>query len=159
MMHPLIAFAVDILLCTERPLVEHHLGALIDHRAGIAGKRHAVLLALEEILPHFGADFLEQEADVRRDRVVAQHRVVLLKQVADAEQGQAAENHQRDGDDIQHLVIDDPETEQQCRDDTADRQHDEARRERKHQRFHGIPRRYRFSERSMNDNTYIGLRV
>src|SRR3954462_7649729 len=72
MVHPFIALLVDVLLGAERALVEHHLGALIDHRTDVARERHAVLLALEEILPHLGADFLEQKADMRRDRVVAQ---------------------------------------------------------------------------------------
>jgi len=39
MMHPFIALAIDILLGAERPLVEHHLRALIDHSAGIAAER------------------------------------------------------------------------------------------------------------------------
>ncbi len=86
MVHPLVAFLVDVLLGAERALVELHLGALIDQRAGIAGERHAVLLALEEILPHLGPDFFQQEADMRRDRIVAQNRVALLGEVADAEQ-------------------------------------------------------------------------
>src|SRR5262249_23311143 len=46
MVHPFVPFLIDLLLGAERPLVELHLGALIDHRAGIAGKRLAVLLAL-----------------------------------------------------------------------------------------------------------------
>src|SRR3569623_492719 len=61
-MHPLVALAIDVLLGAERTLVELHLGALIDHRAGVARERHAVLLALDEILPHLGADLFEQEA-------------------------------------------------------------------------------------------------
>src|SRR5882672_9550686 len=63
MVHPFIAVAIDVLLGPERPLVEHHLGALIDQRAGVAAERHAVLLALEEILPHLRAYFFEQETD------------------------------------------------------------------------------------------------
>src|SRR4029453_11436399 len=59
-MHPLIALAIDVLLGAEWTLVELHLGALIDHRADVARERHAVLLALEEILPHLRADFFEQ---------------------------------------------------------------------------------------------------
>src|SRR5258707_20226 len=70
MVHPLIALAIDVLLGAERPLVEHHLGTLIDHRAGVAGKRHAVLLALEEVLPHLRPDLFQQEAQMRRDRIV-----------------------------------------------------------------------------------------
>ena len=139
-MHPLVAFAVDVLLGAERPFVQHHLGALIDHGAGVAAERHAVLLALEEVLPHLRPDFFQQEAHVRRDRIIAQNRVVLLQQVANAENGQAAENKDRYQDQIEHLAILDPDAEQQRRDDDADRQNDVARRKRKQQRFHGIPR-------------------
>ena len=81
-------------------------------------KSHAVLrnypisahirFLLEEILPHLGADFFQQEADMRRDRVVAQYRMRLLHDVANAER----------------------------RDDCADRQDDEAWRERKQERVH-----------------------
>src|SRR5215217_6358486 len=65
MMHPFVTLAIDVFLGTERPLVELHLGALIDQRTGVAGERHAVLLALEEVLPHLGANFLEQETNMR----------------------------------------------------------------------------------------------
>jgi hypothetical protein len=142
MVHPFVALAIDILLGAERPLVELHLGALIDHRAGVAAERHAVLLALEEILPHLRPDLFEQEADMRRDRIIAQNRVVLLREIAKAEQREGAENQDRHHDQFPHLGIGihDPDREQQSRDDGADRQDDEARRERKHQRFHGTPR-------------------
>ena len=141
MMHPFVTLAVHILLGSERPLVEHHLGTLIDHRAGIAREGHAVLLALEEILPHLRADLFEQKAHMRCDRIVTQDRVALLEQVADAEQRQSAENKQRNEDDVERLgiVIEDTDAEQQCRHDGANRQDDVAWRERKHQRFHGSP--------------------
>ena len=53
----------------------------------------------------------------------------------------AAEDEDRDQDDVEGLwiVIEDPDAEQQRGDDGADRQDDEAWRERKQQRFHGIP--------------------
>ena len=54
--------------------------------------------------------------------------------------GEGAEDDDRNQDQIEHLVIDDPDAEQQSRDDAANRQNDEAWRERKHQRFHGTPR-------------------
>src|SRR6202051_67615 len=100
MVHPFIALAIDVLLGAERTLFENYLGALIDQGAGVAGKRHAVLLALEEILPHFRPDFLKQEAHMCRDRVVAQHRVVLLREIADTEHRQRAEDQDRNQDDI-----------------------------------------------------------
>ena len=141
MVHPFVALPVDVLLGAERPLVEHHLGALIDQGAGVAAERHAVLLALEEVLPHLRPDLFEQEADMRRDRIIAQNRVVLLREVANAEQCEAAEDHYRNREQFPHLElgIDNPDTDEQCRDDGANRQNDVARRERKHQRFHGTP--------------------
>ena len=142
MVYPFVAFLVDVLLGAERPLVELHLGALIDQRAGVARERHAVLLALEEILPHLGADLFEQEADMRGDRIVAQHRVALLGEIAEAERRKRPKDHDRDRDHFPDLdvVIEDSDGDQQCRDDGADRQDDEAWRERKQQRFHGTPR-------------------
>src|SRR6201989_26024 len=62
MMHPFVALAIDVLLGAERPLVEHHLGALVDQRAGVAAERHAVLLALEEVLPHLRPDLFQEKA-------------------------------------------------------------------------------------------------
>src|ERR1700685_3643913 len=65
--------------------------------------------------------------------------MTLLDEVADAKQRQGAENQNRDQNQIERLVIDDPDAEQQGRDDGANRKNDEAWRERKHQRFHGTP--------------------
>src|ERR1700688_5011244 len=137
MVHPFIALAIDVLLGAERTLVEHHLGALIDHGAGVAGKRHAVLLALEEVLPHLRPDLFQQKAQMGRDGIVPQHGVALLREIANAEQRQGAENNDRDHNQIEHLVIDDSDTEKQYRDDAANRKNDEAWRERKHRSFHG----------------------
>ena len=141
MVHPFITLAIDVFLGTERPLVEHHLGALIDQGAGVAGERHAVLLALEEVLPHLRANFLEQETNMRRDRIVAQNRVVLLQEIANAEKCEGAEDHDRDQQDFPHLrvMVENPDADQQGGDDGADRQHDVAWRERQQQRFHRIP--------------------
>src|SRR6266404_3126664 len=139
MMHPFVTLAIDVFLGTERPLVELHLGALIDQRAGVAGERHAVLLALEEILPHLRADLFKQETDMRRDRIVAQNGMILLQQIANAEQRERAENHDRDQQDFPDLrvMVENPDTDQQGGYDGADRQHNEAWRERQQQR---VPR-------------------
>jgi hypothetical protein len=75
MAQPFVAVGIDVVLGSERTLVEVELGALIDDGALVAAKRHAVLLALEEVLPHLGPNLLENEAQMRRDRVVAQHRM------------------------------------------------------------------------------------
>src|SRR3984885_10581314 len=127
MVNPFVAIAVDVLLRTERPLVEYHLGPLIDHRAGIAGERHSVLLALEEILPHFGADFFEEKAQMRRDWIVAQHRVALLRQIANAEQRARAKDHQWNDDQVEHLVSDDADAKEQRCHHGAYRENDETR--------------------------------
>jgi len=87
-MHPFIAVGVNLFLGSERAFVEHHLGALIDDGAPVAAERLAILLALEKILPHLGPDFFQQKTDMRRDRIVAQHRMALLQQVVNAEHGQ-----------------------------------------------------------------------
>ena len=84
----------------ERPLVELHLGALVDHRAAVAAEGRAVGLALEEILPHLGADFFEDEAQMREDRIIAQHRMALLHQIAHTDRRQAAEHDQRNREQI-----------------------------------------------------------
>ena len=67
--------------------------------------------------------------------------MVLLGEIADAEQRQRAEDHDRDQQQFPYLciVIEHADREQQSGDDGADRQHDEAWRERKQQRFHDIP--------------------
>src|SRR6476659_546331 len=111
MMHPFITVAIDILLGAERPLVEHHLRALIDERAGVAAERHAVLFALEEILPHLRPDLFEQETYMRRDRIVAQNRVALLREIPDAESRQTPEDKHRYQDQIEVLAIEEPDAE------------------------------------------------
>src|SRR4051812_40923916 len=89
--------------------------------------------------------------------------MILLQQIAEAEQRQAAEDQDRDDDDLDDLGVVYSEADQQHRHDTADREDDEARRERHHQRFHGTPRAIRlpcFFRRSLlvlrpkDDNRY-----
>src|SRR5438270_8547690 len=141
MMHPFVTLAIDVLLSAERPFVELHLGALIDHGAGVAGERHAVLLALEEVLPDLRADLFKQETNMRRDRIVAQNCVVLLQEIANAEQRECAENHDRNQQDFPRLrvMVENPDTGQQGGYDGADRQHDVAWREWQQQRVHRNP--------------------
>src|SRR5207237_3018306 len=105
MVHPFITVAIDVLLGAERPLVEHHLRPLIDDGAGVAAERHAVLFALEEILPHLRPDLFQKEAQMRRDRIVSQYRVIWLQQVANAEKREAAEAQSRYQDDFPGLVL------------------------------------------------------
>ena len=95
MAQPLVALGVDVELRAERPLVELHLGALIDDGALIARERQAVGLALEEILPHLRPHLFEQKAQVGGDRIIAQNRVGGLNEVAETEQRKCAKYHDR----------------------------------------------------------------
>ena len=81
-MQPLVLVGIDVVLRAERPLIELFLGALIDNRPLVAGKRGAFLIGLEEILAHLGPDRFQQEPQVRGHRVVAQDGVFRLRQVA-----------------------------------------------------------------------------
>src|ERR1700716_4368068 len=67
--------------------------------------------------------------------------MALLREIADAEKRERGENDGRHQDHFPDLriVIQNPNPEKQGRDDRADRQNDEAWRERKQQRFHGTP--------------------
>src|SRR3954447_3119757 len=112
MMKPFITLAINILLGPERPLVQHHLRALINHGARVATERHAVLLAFEKVLPHFGPYLFEQKAQMRGDRVVSQNRVALLQEIANTEQGERSENKNRNQNEVEHLAVHDPQSEQ-----------------------------------------------
>ena len=129
MAQPFVARRVDVEQGAERALVERHLGALIDDRALVARERHAIGLALEEILPHLGADLFEDEAQMGGDRIVAQDRVPGLDEVVNAQKGQGAENEEA-GD------------EQACRGGRRARaeQHDAEDRETRHERQHNEAR-------------------
>lgn len=98
MVQPFIVVAVDVVMGAERPLVERLLGALIDDGALVAREGHAVLLVLEKILTKLGADMLEDEADMRGDRVIAQNSVLGLNQIAQAEQEEEGEKAERNGE-------------------------------------------------------------
>jgi hypothetical protein len=56
MVDPFEAVAVEILLGSERALVELPLGALIGHRTLGTIERHAIGIAFEEILADLRAD-------------------------------------------------------------------------------------------------------
>ncbi len=119
MVEPFEARSINIVLRAERAFVERPLGALIDDGALVARKRRAVLLALEKILADFGTDFLEDETDVRGERIVAQHRMPLLQHVMNPSDGERDENDQWNFD--QERVVADNEFEQQ-----SDRDQDDA---------------------------------
>jgi hypothetical protein len=96
MIDPFEIVAVDILLRTDRPCVERALGALVGDRALRAVEGRAVGFALQEVLPDFRPDFLQPEADMGEDRIIAPDAVTRLDQVLDADRTQ------RDARDSQH---------------------------------------------------------
>jgi hypothetical protein len=79
---------VLIELRAERPFVGRSFGTLIDDRALLTRERRLLVVGFEEVLPNLGADQLEQETQVADDRVVPQHRTLLLERVVHAEQRQ-----------------------------------------------------------------------
>ena len=91
MLQPFEAVVVDFELRAEGALVELALGALVHHSALVAIERSAVLLVLEEVLAHLGAHFLEQETQAPDERIIAQHRVGRLQEIAKAESREQAE--------------------------------------------------------------------
>src|SRR6185295_9398793 len=95
MVHPFVATGINVVLRTKGAFVEHAFGALIDDGALVAGKWQAFLVVFKEILPQFGSDFFQQEAQVGGDRVVAQDGVLALKEIAEAHQRQAGEGGER----------------------------------------------------------------
>src|SRR5262249_10870026 len=97
MVDPLEIVAVDILLGAERALVERALGALGGDSALGAIVGRSVGIAFEEILPDFGPDLLEAEADIGKDRIVAPQAMLGLQDVPDADRRrQQAQTKQRD---------------------------------------------------------------
>jgi hypothetical protein len=88
---PFVARRADVHLRAEGPLVLRALGALVDQRTLLARERRRLVVALDEVLPDLRPDELEQEAQVPDDRVVAQHRVLRLPRVVDAEPDQQRE--------------------------------------------------------------------
>src|SRR5712692_1213959 len=60
-----------------------------------AVERHLVAVASEEVLPEILAELLEEIAQPPDDRIVAQHAVLLLRDVADEDEHQQRGDHQR----------------------------------------------------------------
>src|SRR5262249_16829244 len=97
MMQPLILGLIDIVVGAEGTRVERLLGALIDDGAFVAREGHAVLLVLKKVLTKLWTDMLENEADMRGDRIIAQDRVLRLHDIANANQCEEAEEGERKG--------------------------------------------------------------
>ena len=129
MVQPLEAAGIDVVLRAERPLVQSPLGALIDHGALVARERRAVLFALEKILPDLRANLFQDEADMRGERIVAQHGVPGLDQVHGAERRQRGERHERDHN-KNRRVPGEKRDQQNCRDQNDERVGNKARAQR-----------------------------
>jgi hypothetical protein len=52
-----------------------------------------VLFILEEILPHFGADFFHDETEMRGDWVIAQNGMAWVEQIAEPKRTERSGNH------------------------------------------------------------------
>jgi hypothetical protein len=52
-----------------------------------------VLFILEEILPHFGADFFHDETEMRGDWVIAQNGMAWVEQIAEPKRSECRRNH------------------------------------------------------------------
>ena len=136
MMQPLVMIAIDVVMGAERPRVELLLGALIDEGALVAREGRAVLLRLEEILAKLRPDMLEDEADVRRDRIVAQDRVARLHQIANTEKDQGAEDGERQSESGQRVGVPQANRRERKGCQNRDGEKDVARREGQQQITH-----------------------
>src|SRR5262249_13261438 len=101
MIDPLEVVAVDVLLGTERPLVERALRPLVGNRDLRSIKRRDVGFALQKILTDFRSDLLQHEADVGGDGVIAPDAVLGLQEIPNTDCTQyCAKRKQRDKHDI-----------------------------------------------------------
>jgi len=89
---PLVADGRDVHLRAERALVGIVLGALVDERSLLARERRRLVVALDEVLADLRPDELEQEPEVADHRIVAQDRVPVLHDVAQADEHEAEED-------------------------------------------------------------------
>ncbi|MEY3286430.1 MAG: hypothetical protein RL500_1160 [Pseudomonadota bacterium] len=93
---PFIPICLHVELRAERPLVRIALGPLVHQGTLLTGKRGRFVVTLQEVLPDFRADVLEQKAHVPDQRVVAQDGPLGLGHITPTLQstGQADEGHQ-----------------------------------------------------------------
>ncbi len=95
MIDPFERVTVDVLLGTERTLVERALRTLVGNRALRAVVGRAVGVAFEKVLADLGPDPFQTEADVGHDRIVATQAVLGLDEVPDADRaGERAQSKQ-----------------------------------------------------------------
>ena len=95
MVQPLEPAGINIVLGAERALIQCLLGALIDDRAFVTGKRGAVLFAFQEILTDLWADFFENETNMGGQRVIAEDRMPRLNQIDGSNRRQSRADSER----------------------------------------------------------------
>ena len=88
--HPFVADLVHVFFGAERQGVAFAFGALIDERPLFAVERHAVGVALDEVLVYFGPNEFQKIAAVADDGKVAQDRVAGLAIVEQPERDHRA---------------------------------------------------------------------
>ena len=88
---PPVARGIDVADASERLLVEHVLGALVDHRPLFPAEGDRVALVLDQILTDFRTDGLQDEADMPDDRIVPEDCMGGLQQVMQADQHQRSQ--------------------------------------------------------------------
>jgi hypothetical protein len=118
---PLVVRRVGIDQRAVGALVNHVLGALVHQRTLRARERDLLGLRLEEVLADLGPDELQEETQVRQDRVVAADRLPRLQHVPGAEQAERARHQhhrqqpglpghrRRAGEEGQHAAGKEPE--------------------------------------------------
>src|SRR5258708_21107595 len=129
MADPLEPLRIDVVLRPERALVEDHLGALIGHRPLVAAERPAVFLVFEEILTHLGSYLFEQKAQMGRDRIIAQHCVPRLDQIASAKNRKPGKYRERNRRKVDRSRIGQNGEQQRCSQQNAERVNNKAWRE------------------------------
>ena len=68
----------------------------VDEAARCAVERHLGTVARKEILAEIFAEILEEKAQMPDDRIVAQHRVLFLRDVVQDQHDQPADQHEAD---------------------------------------------------------------
>lgn len=66
--------------------------ARVDECALVAREGIFVLVILDEVLPHLRTEVLEQKSQMTRERIIAQHGMARLGEIAQAEQEEREQN-------------------------------------------------------------------
>mmetsp|Transcript_17827 Transcript_17827/g.69116 ORF Transcript_17827/g.69116 Transcript_17827/m.69116 type:complete len:341 (+) Transcript_17827:2535-3557(+) len=83
--HPLVAVLVDVPPGAEGEGVLHVLGTGVHDAPVVPAERHALRIALDEVLPDLGPDGLEEVPDVAQHGEVVSNCVRLLADITDSD--------------------------------------------------------------------------